>query len=219
MGSRFLTITVLCLMGFVLGMTYTVFDVNNNRAERLNQMAPAAGEEKVLTKTIAGGDAIGGEFTLTDHQGNQVSSGDYGDKYKIVFFGFTYCPDVCPTGLQKITQTMQVLDRKLAENIQPLFISIDPERDTPDVLQTYVSQYHDSLIGLTGAPEDIKAIEKQYKVFAARVDDEAAPDGYSMNHSSYIFLMTPDDQLVTLFSHDDSAENMAAEITKVMNHS
>lgn len=213
MGGRFLLVTALCLLGMGLGTAYTWMDVSDNQGARLNAMQPAAGN------TVAGSDAIGGTFTLTDHHGNTVSTQDYDGKYKLVFFGFTYCPDVCPAGLQKITQTMEALDAKQAAAIQPLFITIDPARDTPEVMQTYLQTYHDSLIGLTGTAEEIKAVEQQYKVYAARMDDEAAPDGYSMNHSSFIFLMGPNDDLISLFSSTDSPADIVRDIKNALSHS
>ena len=210
MGGRFLTIALLCLLGMGLGTAYTWVNAQNDQAGSLASLEPAAG--------VAGGADIGGSFTLTDQNGNTLSSRDIA-KYKLVFFGFTYCPDVCPAGLQKMTQAMEALETKDAAKIQPVFITIDPARDTPEVMQVYLKSYHDSFIGLTGSEEDIDAVEKQYKVYAARMDDESAPDGYSMNHSSFIFLMGPNDDLISLFSSTDSPAEIVRDIKNALSHS
>ena len=152
------------------------------------------------------GSSVGGAFSLIDHHGKPVTQASWPEKHKMVFFGFTSCPDICPAALDKMTTALNALG-DVAQNIQPLFITVDPERDTAELMKTYLGGYHPSIIGLTGSKEDIKAAMDAYKVYAAKVPGVEVDD-YTMNHSSFVFLMTPDDQLLDVFGSDDTAENI-----------
>src|SRR5471030_1831116 len=130
--------------------------------------------------------SIGGSFTLTDQTGKQRNDTEFRGKLMVVYFGYTYCPDVCPTDLMAITQALDALG-PVAEGIQPVFITIDPERDTK-VLADYVSAFHRSFIGLTGSAEEIRRVANLYKAFYARVQDQQSGD-YSIDHTGVIYLM------------------------------
>jgi cytochrome oxidase Cu insertion factor (SCO1/SenC/PrrC family) len=130
--------------------------------------------------------SVGGPFTLTDQTGRQRSDTEFRGKLMIVYFGYTYCPDVCPTDLMAITQALDALG-PAAESVQPVFITVDPERDTK-VLADYVSAFHHSFVGLTGSPEEIRAVANSYKAFYAKVPDERG-GGYSIDHAGVIYLM------------------------------
>ena len=153
---------------------------------------------------------VGGEFSLTDHKGNAVTEKSWPGKYKLVFFGFTHCPDVCPTTLQKLSAVMENYDAK-GEKLAPLFITVDPERDTPAVLAGYLGQYNPNIAGLTGTPEQVKAAEDAYKVYSAKTAGAPAGD-YMMDHSGYIYLMSPDDKLLEVLGSDETAETIIAKI-------
>lgn len=162
------------------------------------------------------GARIGGPFTLVDQDGRRVSDRDFAGKYRIVYFGFTYCPDVCPVDLQKISQAMRVLEKEepaLAARIQPLFISVDPERDTPALLKKYVAAFHPRIIGLTGTPAQVAAAAKAYGVYHAKRQEPGATD-YVVDHLRATFLMGPQDQPLALLPHEDTPEAIAAEIEK-----
>lgn len=157
---------------------------------------------------------IGGDFTLVDHHGATVTGADYRGKYLLVAFGYTYCPDVCPTMLQTMTETLDLMGEG-AEKIQPLFVSIDPERDTPQVLKDYVGNFHPRLIGLTGSAEQVAAVARSYRVYYGKVVEEgAAADEYMMNHSAAIYLMGPDGKYVTHFLPATPPKAMAEKIGK-----
>lgn len=207
MSRRVIQISLLALLGFVIGTTSAWLEVNKDVTTDYSRIEPAAG-------TSVSGSAVGGAFTLTDHFGNPVTEQNYADSYKLVFFGFTSCPDICPTELKKITTVLEALGPK-AESIQPLFISIDPARDTPDALKQYVEMFHPRLIGLTGTPEQVKAAQKAFKVYAAKVDDPALTE-YTMNHSSFTFLMNQNNELVSLFTTGDNASDMVKEILQTL---
>jgi protein SCO1/2 len=144
--------------------------------------------------------AIGGAFTLTDHAGRRVSDADYRGKVLLVYFGFTYCPDVCPTTLTVMADALAVLGPDAAR-VQPLFITVDPERDTPEQLAVYVAYFHRTLVGLTGSAADIAAAAKSYRVYYAKVKGASgAADDYVMDHTSIIYVMGPDGRYATHFS-------------------
>lgn len=166
---------------------------------------------KAQSASPMAGVAIGGPYTLSDHTGATRTDADFKDSYKLIYFGFTYCPAICPTELSKISAAMTMLPPELADKIQPLFITIDPERDTVPVMRDYVSLFHDRLIGLTGTPAQIETVKKAYRVYAAKAQDDTMSD-YTMDHSSYIYFMSPDDTLLTMYRTKDSAPYMAEDI-------
>lgn len=208
MNKRITQIALLCFLGVLIGTVSAWFQVRED-----NGAIAAASIEPASGAALAGAD-IGGSFTLTDHNGNIVTEKSFGDSYRLMFFGFTFCPDVCPTELQKISTALNLLGPD-AEKVQPLFVTIDPERDTPEVMRAYVKEFHPRLIGLTGTLEQIKQIEDNYKVYAAKLNDPAFSD-YTMNHSSFTFLMSPGNKPLSLFSSTDSPDDIAAEIKRVM---
>lgn len=155
---------------------------------------------------------IGGPFTLTAHDGRVVSDADFTGKYRLIFFGYTFCPDICPTELQTIAQAMDLLG-DAAGDVQPLFITIDPARDTAPVLADYVKLFHPAILGLTGTEAQIAAVAKSYRVYFARSQEPAAADTYLMDHSTFSYLMAPDGSFITVFAKGTTAEQMAAAIT------
>ncbi len=160
------------------------------------------------------GVTIGGPFSLTDHTGKAVTEADYRGKWMLVFFGFTYCPDVCPTELQKVSAALDLLGDRAAK-IAPILISVDPERDTPEILSDYVKLFDDRMIGLTGTPAQIADVARAYRAYYAKI----APRGdapYLMDHSSYLYLMGPDGGIQAIFPYTATAEDIAAGISQRM---
>jgi cytochrome oxidase Cu insertion factor (SCO1/SenC/PrrC family) len=152
---------------------------------------PAAPAEQpsaaqMMDDLMYGRGTVGGPFTLTDQTGRQRSDTEFRGKLMIVYFGYTYCPDVCPTDLMAITQALDALG-PAAESVQPVFITIDPERDTR-VLAEYVSAFHHSLVGLTGSPDEIRKVANAYKAFYAKVQNDRNGE-YSIDHAGVIYLM------------------------------
>ncbi|HEX7074198.1 MAG TPA: SCO family protein [Hyphomicrobiaceae bacterium] len=165
--------------------------------------------------TSIGKAAVGGPFTLTDHTGRRVTDKDFRGKYMLVYFGFTFCPDVCPSGLQVISAALDELGPK-ADKITPIFITVDPERDTPEQLAQYVSSFHPRLIGLTGTPEEIQAVAKEYRVYYRKVKDEKSTAEYTVDHTSIIYLMNPQGEFVTHFTHATPVATMVEKLKKVL---
>ncbi len=154
--------------------------------------------------------SIGGPFQLTNHLGETARTADYSGKLMLVQFGYTFCPDVCPTELQKAAVVLDLLGEDRGK-IQVLFITIDPERDTADVLRDYVSAFHEDIIGLTGTRAQIKDAAKAYRVYYAKA--EADDDGaYLMDHSVFTFLMDGEGRYLRHFTNRDEAEFMAEQI-------
>jgi cytochrome oxidase Cu insertion factor (SCO1/SenC/PrrC family) len=174
------------------------------------KLFPQQGAEQSSGKAL-----IGGPFTLTDAAGKQVTDKDYRGRYMLVFFGFTGCPDICPAGLQLISAALDKVGAK-ASNVTPIFISVDPARDTPEKLATYVKNFNDRMVGLTGTPEEVTAVTKAYRVFYEKVPNETTPADYGMNHTSIIYLMGPDGEYVTHFTPTTTVDAMAEKLNKLL---
>lgn len=170
--------------------------------------APAA-------QTTSGTALIGGPFALTDQHGKKVTDADFRGRHMLVFFGFTNCPDICPAGLQLIAAALDKLGSKAA-NVTPIFISVDPERDTPEKLAAYVKNFDDRLVGLTGTKEEVAAAAKAYRVFYEQTPNEKNPADYGMNHTSIIYLMGPDGAYVAHFTPMTNIDEMVAKLSKVL---
>jgi len=156
--------------------------------------------------------AINSEFELLNHHGITVTGETYRGKWQIVFFGYTYCPDICPTTLNTIAETLDALGDD-AEQVAPLFITVDPKRDTPAILAEFVAAFHPKLIGLTGTQAQIKAAAHAFKAYYSKAEQPDAPDGYLMGHSGYIYLMTPEGEFESLFTDQrDTSAKIAAAI-------
>ena len=154
---------------------------------------------------------VGGPFTMTDQNGRRVTEKDFLGKHMLVFFGYTYCPDICPTELQVMMAALDQLGPD-AEKVQPVFVSIDPARDTPEVMKAYVENFGSRLIGLTGSPEEVVAMAKAYRAYYAKSGDTSSPDAYLMDHSSIIYLMGTDGRFVKHFAYTTDTGRLAGEL-------
>ncbi|NJM54793.1 MAG: SCO family protein [Verrucomicrobiae bacterium] len=174
---------------------------------------PVAGSSGTLSTT--GKALIGGPFTLTDHTGKRVTNKDFLGRNILVFFGFTYCPDICPSGLAVLTAALDQLGA-VADPVTPVFVTIDPERDTPEKMADYIKSFHPRFVGLTGSKDEIAAAVKAYRVYAKKVPDERDPKAYTMDHSSIAYLMGPDGQFRAFFPDLTKPDPLAAEIRKAL---
>jgi len=163
---------------------------------------------------VTGKALIGGPFELVDHNDKPRKDADFRGKYMLVFFGYTHCPDFCPTGLQAMTEALDALGKD-AEKIQPIFITIDPTRDTAAVLKDYVPNFHKRLIGLTGTEQQIAKAAKAYRVYYARAGKDRGED-YLMDHSTFTYFMGPDGRYLTHFSHGTDPKKVAERIRKYL---
>jgi cytochrome oxidase Cu insertion factor (SCO1/SenC/PrrC family) len=158
---------------------------------------------------------VGGPFTLTDGSGKRVTDKDYRGRYMLVFFGYTSCPDICPAGLQLISAALENLGPK-ADRITPIFISVDPARDTPEKLADYVKNFSPRLVGLTGTPEEVAAVAKAYKVYYKKKPNPSSPDDYAMDHTGIIYLMDPNGEFVTHFTPTTPVDDLTAKLDKIL---
>ena len=168
-----------------------------------------------LGRTITSGAiAVGGPYTLTDQNSDKRSSNDFRGKYQLIYFGYSFCPDVCPTTLGVMSQALDKMGVD-ADRIVPIFITIDPARDTPQVLKNYMAAFGPRFVGLTGSPAEIAAAEKEYRVYAKKQPLDGKGN-YGMDHSSVIYLMGPDGRLVSfydeLISPDALEKDLRAKI-------
>jgi protein SCO1/2 len=155
--------------------------------------------------------AIGGDFTLVDQTGATRHDADFRGKLMLVYFGYTYCPDVCPTELQKMSEAIDQLGAK-GDAVQPIFITVDPQRDTVEQMKAYAANFHPRLVALTGSAEQVAAAAHAYRVYYQQVKQ---PDGsYLMDHSSVIYLMARDGSYLAHFGAETDAAQMAAAIAK-----
>lgn len=164
--------------------------------------------------------SIGGAFALTDQNGIRRSQTDFAGRPMLIYFGFTYCPDVCPTALDIMGGTLDALQQRDAiayERLQPVFISVDPARDTPPVLRDYLAYFHPRLSGLTGSQADIDAIKSAFKIYAARGAAEDENGNYNVDHSSFFYLMDENNRYLAHFDHAITPEILAEKLAEKLN--
>jgi protein SCO1/2 len=154
---------------------------------------------------------VGGPFSLIDQNGMRRTEKDFSGKYMLVFFGYTFCPDVCPTTLSVISAALDQVGPD-AEKIVPIFISVDPKRDTPEVLKPYLAAFGPRFVGLTGSDQEVAAAAKAYRVYYQARTNES--ENYAVDHSGVIYLMSPSGQFVANYSLENSPDAMAADLKK-----
>jgi cytochrome oxidase Cu insertion factor (SCO1/SenC/PrrC family) len=195
-------IAALLMLGLAVGVAY---------AEDTPPDQAAAAQ--MMDDLMYGRGTVGGPFTLTDHMGRTRSDSEFRGQLMIVYFGYTFCPDVCPADLMAITQALDALGPS-AKSIQPIFITVDPERDSK-VLAEYVRAFHMSLIGLTGSPEEIRKIANAYKAFYAKVPGERDGD-YAIDHTGVIYLMGRDGEYLGFMPPQTAPEKLTEVLRKYL---
>ncbi len=198
-------VVYLCI-GLAIG-----FWINQMISEPETEQSAKSSVIKTALQAPAG--SIGGDFELIDGMGQAVNNAAYSDKYKLVFFGFTYCPMVCPTELQKIAVVMDELGDEKAKKLQPLFISVDPERDTPDVVGAYVTQFHPSFVGLTGSQEQIDQVKDTFRVYSKKVENDFM-DEYMVDHSAFLYFTDRNNNVIAVYPAKETAQDIAQDMIK-----
>lgn len=203
MTRKLLLILVVVLLGL------TAVTVVLSRGE-----GPAGGTETSRADTSPV--PIGGGFSLTDQNGKVVKDTDFRGKLMLVFFGFTHCPDICPTTMSAMTAMMNALGDQSA-GVVPMLITVDPERDTPARMKEFLADFHPAIIGLTGSKEEVQAVAQAYKVYHERPSAEAQESGnYMVNHTGFVYLMGRDGQYVSHFSQDDFGDKMTQSVKRAL---
>ena len=160
--------------------------------------------------------AIGGAYSLVNQNGDVVSDKTFNGKHVLIFFGYTFCPDVCPTTLTTFSDVMDLLGKEAAK-VQPIFVTVDPARDTPEHLKEYLSHFHKSFIGLTGNTQQIDQVKKVFRIYSAKAQESKDdPEDYLVDHSSVSYLMGPDGKFLTFFSYGVEAEVIAAKLKEFL---
>jgi protein SCO1/2 len=178
-------------------------------------LAPAGCSQSSEEPPLQGA-AIGGPFALTDQNGRTVRDSDFAGRYRLIYFGYASCPDVCPTDLQVIGQALTQFEKAAPERgraVQPIFISVDPERDTTAVLKDYVGAFHPRLIGLTGPVEQIREVAKKYGIYFVKQDSEGA-SSYLVDHSRQTMLFGPGGEPIALVPSDEGAKAVVETLDK-----
>lgn len=163
------------------------------------------------SKVAGGGGAIGGPFTLVSETGETVTEKDVIDQPALVYFGYTFCPDVCPFDVARNADAVSILDER-GVTVKPVFITVDPKRDTPDVVAEFTDYMHPRMLGLTGSEEQVKEATKAYRAYAQLHDPEDDPEFYLVDHSTQTYLMMPEQGFVEFFRRADTAEQMADRV-------
>ena len=179
-------------------------------------LAACSSQPRAPEKPPLAGARIGGPFALTDGNGRRVTDASFAGRWRVMYFGYTYCPDVCPTDMAHLAAAMKLLDRDdpaLAKAIAPVFVSVDPARDTPAVLKQFTAAFDPRLIGLTGSPDAIARVAKAYGVYYAK-GDPAPGGGYMVNHSVVAYLMDPAGKPVALLPIERTPAEIEAEIRR-----
>ncbi len=158
---------------------------------------------------------IGGPFTLTDQNGKRVTEKDFLGKYMLVFFGFTHCPDICPSGLQVMAAALDQLGDK-AKDVVPVFITLDPDRDTPEKIGEYIKSFDERFVGLTGSKDEVAAAAKAYRVYYQIQPDEKNKGEYTIDHAAIIYLMGKDGEFVTHVPHASNADAIVSALSKAL---
>ena len=187
------------LLGALIGLGVMILDADTQKS-------------RVVTSGKA---LIGGQFELIGKEGKTVTDKDFRGRYMLVFFGFTRCPDICPAELQVMSAALDDLGSD-ADKVVPIFITLDPERDTTDAVSNYVQNFGPNFVGLTGSPEAIAKAAKAYRVSYQKFQDESMGDNYSIDHSTLVYLMGPNGQYVTHIPYGTPPEKMAETLRRYL---
>lgn len=213
---RLISVVLVVLLGAVWGVAWFGRAPGESIADAfLRQVAALTGGDMPAPSAggvqLAQGVSLGGPFTLVDQAGRTVTERDFAGRMLLVYFGFTYCPDVCPTELGTIASALDAMG-PAGERVTPVFISIDPERDTPAAMADYVSRFHPRLVGLTGSAEQVAQAARAYRVYYAKARQRDTTE-YTMDHSSFIYLVGPDGRVRSLFRPETTPEAIAAAVS------
>ncbi|XP_071722845.1 protein SCO1 homolog 1, mitochondrial-like [Rutidosis leptorrhynchoides] len=204
-GGPISWLSFLLLVATGAGVVFYYDQEKKRHIEEINTSSTA-----VKQGPSAGKAAIGGPFKLVDHNGKSVTENDFKGKWTLIYFGFTHCPDICPDELQKLATAIDKIKAKAGFEIVPVFISVDPERDSVEQVREYVKEFHPKLIGLTGDPEEIKKAARAYRVYYMKTEEEGSD--YLVDHSIIMYLMDPNMEFVKFFGKNNDVEALTEGI-------
>jgi len=201
----------LVLLAVVLIGGGSAFIYSRDKPAEDSRRAEAA---RLMNDLMSGKKQVGGPFTLTDQHGNKRSLADFRGKLVLLYFGYTFCPDVCPTDLAAMAQAIRTLDAE-GNALQPIFVTLDPERDTREILRNYVAAFHPRFVALSGSEEEVRRVATAYKIYFEKV----RPPGssvYLIDHMAFVFLLDRDGRYVAFFPPGTSAERIAVMVREVL---
>ncbi|RAL50509.1 hypothetical protein DM860_014451 [Cuscuta australis] len=201
-GSPVSWMSFLLLLGTGAGLVYYYDREKKRHIEGISSASNAVKQGPSVGKA-----AIGGPFSLIDHNGKPVTEKDFLGRWSMLYFGFTHCPDICPEELQKLAAAIDKIKEKSGLKVVPVFISVDPERDTVEQVREYVKEFHPTLIGLTGNLEEIKKVARAYRVYYMKTQEEGSD--YLVDHSIVMYLMDPDMEFVKFFGKNNDVDTLA----------
>lgn len=178
-------------------------------------LAPPGQQPPSGNAVTTGNALVGGPFALTDHTGKRVTDKDYAGKIMLVFFGFTHCPDICPSGLQVMSAALEKLGDK-ANSIQPLFVTFDPARDTPEKLAAYLKNFNPKIAGLTGNEQDVQNVVNAFRVYVRKVEDEQSKGQYTFDHSALFYVMGKNGEFVTHVPQTNNVDELVSALQKAL---
>ena len=209
MKTRLFRILFLTVIGIAVVAAFIAFE------KKVNLKAKQTSSQVDTVNIIQTPLDLGGDFELTTHKGEKLTNKDLEGKIVLMFFGYTYCPDYCPMELQNLTEVLNVLEKTgLDQKVQPVFVSIDPERDTPEVLTSFLQPFHKNIIAATGSLEQIEEIKHNYRVYGARVEQEV---GYLMDHSTFLYVLDGEGKLLSMIRYEATASEIADYLKSVLN--
>ncbi len=204
----------------VVGMVAAVAAFLTSESQKMSK----ENEENTTTTSVAsvrvgktyGQATVGGPFSLLDQDGTTRTDADYKGKYMVVYFGYSFCPDICPAALYNMTQAFQEMSSKELKDLSPLFITIDPQRDTISNLKTYMQNFHPSFTALTGSQDQIDKAIKGYRVYAKKAKPDGTSTEYLLDHSSIVYVMDRQGRFVTSFNHQTEPEVIKQTLRKII---
>jgi protein SCO1/2 len=209
LGSRLAILPLAVVAACILAVAATL--------ALIGPRSPTSGRYIVGENLTAGAAAIGGPFTLVSTNGENVTDQSFRGKWLVMLFGYTSCPDVCPTALSNMSAALEKLGRE-ANEFQSIFITVDPQRDTRDVMTEYLKSFDSRIIGLTGTQAQINDVVKEYRIYVASARSETGANDYVVSHSAYIYLMDPRGQFVNVIHGSESGDEIAAWMHREMSH-
>jgi cytochrome oxidase Cu insertion factor (SCO1/SenC/PrrC family) len=209
MKTRLFRILFLTIIGLAVVAAFIAFE------KKVNLKAKQASSQVDNVNIIQTPLELGGDFELVTNKGEKLTNKDLEGKIVLMFFGYTYCPDYCPMELQNLTEVLNALEESgLDEKVQPVFVSIDPERDTPEVLTSFLKPFHKKIIAATGSLAQIEEIKQNYRVYGARVEQEV---GYLMDHSTFLYVLDGEGKLLSMVRYEATAPEITDYLKSVLN--
>lgn len=199
---------------FIIFLVILAFAIIGFSFYALKVLDPGPKPGPVKSLMHFGSNNIGGKFTLTDTENKTFTEENLKGKISLIYFGFTFCPDICPTSLQTISVALEKLSSNELENVQVIFVTIDPNRDNITQLKSYLSNFHPNIIGLTGSEDQITKIADSYKVYYSKVEPDSDSDLYQMDHSSIIYMMNKNGNYIKHFSSKATSDEIFTELKK-----